>query len=215
MSLPSERQGEWKCPMNLRTDRFHLLVMIVLLASASSAFSQSQSEPDKEARIRNTLAGLLAEVGVDAGKMLPSLDAQTYNQIRVRWQSSVALSSPDANKLEKQPSSGVVSLVNSISRNGVVPRERSFELSTNQILVVALDVNRGLRWWKLLLDPRLVRSETVAPSGEIHGEELYRPKVEFIVECPDDPRIRELRFYHPSWTGRDFRLEALGALPVR
>jgi hypothetical protein len=201
--------------MNLRTDRLHRLVMIVLLASASSAVSQSQEEPDKEARMRNTLAGLLAGAGVDAEKTLPSADTQTYKQIRVRWQSSVALSSPDANKLEQRSSPGVVSLMNSIRLDGILPRERSLELSTNQILVVALDENRGLRWWKLLLDPRLVRSETVAPSGEIHGEDLYRPRVEFIVECPDDPGIRELRFYHPSWTGQDFRLEALGTLPVR
>jgi hypothetical protein len=201
--------------MNLRTDRFHRLVMIVLLASASSAVSQSQNEPDKEARIRNTLAGLLAGVGVEAATTLPSADTQTHKQIRVRWQSSVALNSQDPNKLEQRPSPGVVSLVNSTSRDGVVPRERSLELSTNQILVVALDENRGLRWWKLLLDPRVVRSETVAASGEIHGEDLYRPRVEFIVECPDDRGIRELRFYHPSWTGRDFRLESLGALPVR
>jgi hypothetical protein len=201
--------------MNLRTDRFHRLVMIVLLASASSAVSQIQNEPDKEARVRNTLAGLLAGVGVETGTTLPSADTQTHTQIRVRWQSSVALNSPDANKLERRPSPGVVSLVNSVSRDGVVPRERSLELSANQILVVALDENRGLRWWKLLLDPRVVRSETVAASGEIHGEDLYRPRVEFTVECPNDRSIRELRFYHPSWTGREFRLESLGALPVR
>ena len=203
-------------PMSRRTNRFQMrLVMMILLVGTSSSFSQIQNEPDKEARIRSTLAGLLAGAGVEVGTTLPSADAQTHKQMRVRWQSSVALSSPDANKLEQRPSPGVVSLVNSTSRNGILPRERSLELSTNQILVVALDENRGLRWWKLLLDPRVVRSETVAPSGEIHGEDLYRPRVEFTLECPDDRAIRELRFYHPSWTGRDFRLESLGALPVR
>ena len=183
--------------------------------NASSVSQPRPAEPDKEAAIRNSLADLLAPAGVQLGKALPLSEAQTHRQIQVRWQDSVALKSPGASKLAQQPGSGIVTLVNSTSRDGILPRERSLELSPSQILVIAVDENRGLQWWKLLLDPRIVRSETVAATGEIHGENLYRSKVDFTVEYPDNPAIRELRFYHPSWTGKDFRLELLGTLPIR
>ncbi len=83
------------------------------------------------------------------------------------------------------------------------------------MLLVALDETGGLRWWQLLLDPRLVRSETVAEDGTLRSESYYQTQVDFTVDFPDDAAIKELRFYHPEWTGRDFRLELLGNLPLR
>jgi hypothetical protein len=193
-----------------------MVMMILLAVGVSNSFAQSRpAEPDKEAAIRNVLAGLLAPTGVQLGKALPQSEAQTHRQIQVRWEDSVALKSPGANKLAQLPGAGVITLVNSKNRDGVLPRERSLELSPNQILVVAIDENRGLQWWKLLLDPRIVRSETTAATGEIRGEDLYRPKVDFTIEYPDNPAIRELRFYHPAWTGKDFRLELLSSLSIR
>lgn len=215
--------------MNIKTERIIIpfVVMVPLVLGIDVFLAQSRknqrhedlvsqvqiTEPDRETRIRNTLADLLADVGVHVGKTVPVSDAQSYQEILVRWQNSGASAQKGAARLE-QPGPGVLTLVNSTRRLGTLPRERSLELSPNQVLVVAVDGNRELRWWRLLLDPRLVRSETPGVSGDISGESYYLIKVDFIIPYPDDPAIKELRFYQPLWSGKDFHLALFSTLPL-
>jgi hypothetical protein len=199
-----------------------VLTLISLAIAGGSSVAQAQgqqrvAELDKESAVKKTLAGLLAGTGVQMGETPSLSDVQTYTQIQVHWQGaadSKSLSANSANALERQPGSGVVTLLKSVSRDGILPRERSLELSTDHILVVAVDEKQALRWWKVRLDPRLVRSETVAASGEIHGEQFYRSSVDFKVEYPADPAIKQLRFYQPVWTGTNFRLELISTLAI-
>jgi hypothetical protein len=183
-------------------------------ANQSSMSNGRSAEPDKETRGRSALANLLAAVGVRVEQTLPLSESQKYKELRVRWQSSGTAAQAGTAAFERRPARGAVTLVNSRRRDGVLSRERSFELSTNQILMIALDQKGELRWWRLLLDPRVVRSETPGPGGEISGEDYYLTKVDFIVAYPDDPTIKEVRFYHPSWTGQEFQLEILSSLAV-
>ena len=168
------------------------------------------TEADKETNIRRTLTTLLTGTGVHVGT-LPAVDNHTYRELRVRWQSSAAIVE---NQLLKQPATGIVTLLAAEKKQGTLPRDRSLELSTNQILAIAVDEKGNLRWWKLLLDPRLVRAEVPVTSGEMRGEEYYLANVDFIIDYPDDPGIRELRLYHPHWTGKDFQLVLLSTLLV-
>jgi hypothetical protein len=193
------------------------LISLAIAGSSSVARAQGQqmvAERDKEGAVKKTLAGLLAGTGVQIGETPSLSDIQTYTQIQVHWQGATNSKSLSANALERQPGSGVVTLLKSVSRDGILPRDRSLELSTDHILVVAVDEKQALRWWKLRLDPRLVRSETVAANGEIHGEQFYRSRVDFKVEYPADPAIRQLRFYQPIWTGTNFRLELISTLAI-
>jgi hypothetical protein len=203
------------------------VVAIPLLLAKDGHFSQGPKktgtsensmnqirEPDKENRSRDKLADLLASVGVNVGKTLPLSDFQTCKEIRVRWQSS-AVPQTSTTSLEQRPSSGSMTLMASTKRGDPPPRERSVELSTSQILVIGLGENSELRWWRLLLDPRLVRSEAPGTTGEISGENYYLVKVDFVIAYPDDPGINELRFYHPLWTGKEFHLELLSTLSVK
>lgn len=209
---------------------FPLAIIVLLLVDSRNSFAEDRqekkpsksstgpflmAETDKETRIRDNLENLLVEVGVHVAKTVPRSTAQAHNVIRVRWQSSLTGRQMVGANLERQPVPGVVTLLALSRRDGTLPRERSVELSANQILIAALDQNAGLRWWRLLLDPRLVRSEVPDPAGGIHGENYYLPKVDFVVECPEDSAIRELRFYHPTWTGERFRLTLLSTLPLR
>ena len=179
--------------------------------SPKNAMAQAGSvEQDKQRRIRNTLSDLLGPLGVEVPQILPFSDAQEYKQLSVRWQSSDA----SGGKLEKQQPHGLVTLVDSKKRSGSLPRERSLELSTNQILIIALDQKGRLLWWRLMLDPRLVRSETPGPGGVISGEDYYLTKTDFMIEYPDDAGIKELRLYHPQWTGSAFSLDLLSILPL-
>lgn len=171
-------------------------------------------EPDKASRIRNTLAALLADAGVNVGTLLPTLEGNSYNEIRVRWQSSATARQNDPSDLLKEPASGRVTLLASALKDGRLPRARSLELSTNQILALALDERGNLLWWKLLLDPRLVRAEVPTSTGETSSEEYHLAKVDFTIAYPNDPAIREMRLYHPQWTGKEFRLELISSLAV-
>lgn len=181
---------------------------------ADSTSQTRAAEPDKEARIRDALAELLTDSGVHVGAAQPVADGQTYRELRVRWQSSAKQAREHPDILERGPVSGTLTALASARKSGRLPRDRSFELSTNQILVIAVNGNAELRWWRLFLDPRLVRAETRIGTGETRGEDLYLPNVDFRIAYPDDPGIRELRVYHPRWTGKVFQLELISTLPV-
>lgn len=181
-------------------------------ASEISTSRAGITEQDKESKIKNTLTSLLANLGVHVGPTLPTLETQTFREIRVRWQSSGT--PPGLANLEERSPAGILAIVDSMKRSGPLPRQRSVELSTNQLLVIAVDQNSELRWWTLLLDPRLVRAEVPGATGETGSENYYVMKVDFMVAYPDDPAIRELRFYHPVWTGEEFHLQLLSVLSI-
>lgn len=170
-------------------------------------------EKEKEEGMRIKLAGLLSSVGVHVGGALPPADAQTYRELRIHWES---LDNPDSAGLineERLAKGGALTRISSIGRAGAIPRERSMELSPDQMLVVALDENDVVRWWRLMIDPRLLRAE-VGRSAEMQSDNYYLAKVDFIIECPDDRLLKQLRFYHPVWNGEAFHLELLGAAPL-
>jgi hypothetical protein len=108
-----------------------------------------------------------------------------------------------------------VSIVEDKKRSGTLPRHRSLELSPAHILIAAVDATNKLRWWSIMPDPRLVRSETQTPTGELRGENYYASNVTLVVAFPDDPEIANLRFYHPDWNGTDFDLKSLAVVPTR
>ena len=168
-------------------------------------------EPDREAAIRNSLASLLASVGVRVEASLPTISGPTYRALHVRWDSAAA---GGPNHLVKQSSPGALTLLSADRRPGSLPRERSLDLSPNQLLAIGIDEKQSLRWWKPMLDPRLVRAEVSNDKGELSSEELYLTKVEFWISIPDDPSIKEVRLYQPRWTGKEFQLEPVTALTV-
>lgn len=202
-----------------------LLLLLVLAIAIDASIPQEPSEPaakidsataqlrepDRESAIRNSLALLLTSSGVHVEASLPEVSGHTYKAIHVRWDSSAA---GGQNNLLKRPGSGALTLLAADKRQGSLPRERSFELSTNQILVIGVDGKQNLRSWKLMLDPRLVRAEVPNANGELSGEELYLANVEFWIAIPDDPAIKEVRLFQPRWTGKEFQLEPVTALVV-
>jgi hypothetical protein len=96
---------------------------------------------------------------------------------------------------------------------GAIPRERSFELSGDHIVVVALDENDVVRWARLIFDPRSMRAE-VGSTNAMHSEIYYRQKVDFIFQCPDDPGLARARFYRPVWNGGAATLELIGVVEL-
>ncbi len=95
------------------------------------------------------------------------------------------------------------------SVTGSPVRHRHPELSSQQLVVVAVD-NQGQEIARVLIpDPRVIRVEISDPSGKLSSEIIYRTQVEFPVVIPDDPRISNFKIYQPRWTGTEFLLELI------
>jgi hypothetical protein len=93
-------------------------------------------------------------------------------------------------------------------------QQLSMDLGPGRLFVAAIDRTRVLRSWKVILDPRVVRSEAPGPGGTLRGQTLYLDEAEFVVTIPDDPDIVELRLFEVLPDGQAYRLSTAGSLPV-
>lgn len=140
--------------------------------------------------------------------------AQTVRDVRVRWDAYIGAPAPQVAPGAEQPSS-LFTLLERRQIQGWLPRQRNPELSSEQILVVAMDAQRFEVDWQLIPDPRILRGEGPGPLGELSGMVLHHAMTELLITVPDDPAITELRLYHPRWTGTAFALDFLGMIPLR
>lgn len=160
----------------------------------------------------------MSKVGVDVLETRTrTAQPQTYRELKIRWADSTKSTTEltPAIKAAQQTQSPSVSVLEDKKRSGTLPRHRSLELSPTHIFIAGVDANNRLRWWSIMPDPRVVRSETQTPTGELRGEDYYVSNVTLMVAFPDDPEIANLRFYHPVWNGTDFDLKPLTSVPTR
>jgi hypothetical protein len=198
----------------------------------------------RETEQRERLKRLLTKVGVevperDVGGERPAAkpgQALQYRELKIRWGDATKTSNElrrDTDTTEqtqspavqaqsaagqpqtKQTQPQIASVVEDKRRSGALPRQRSVELSPTHIFIAAVDATNKLRWWSIVPDPRVVRSETQTATGEMRGEDYYVSNVTLVVAFPDDPEIANLRFYHPVWNGSDFDLKPLTNVPTR
>jgi hypothetical protein len=157
---------------------------------------------------------MMSKVSVDVVETGARADQRpTYRELKIRWTDSTK--STNELRPAAQTQAPSVSIVADTKRSGSLPRQRSLELSQSQIFIAAVDATNKLRWWSIMPDPRLVRSETQAPSGELRRQDLYASSVTLIIPFPDDPEIATLRIYHPVWNGTEFDLQPLSIVSTR
>ena len=210
---------------NKRRKAFMVSILIGILLTAGASFlaqtgtlfpkpgSRTLPEKEKEQSSQNKLSALLSTAGMRMGTPLTTHNAKSYREVRLSWESLQKPNSAGLVTEHELDSSGVLKQLSSVARSGSLPRERSMELAPDRLLVVAVDENEAVRWWRLMIDPRLVRAE-VGPATEMQSRNFYLANVDFIVGCPDDPRLLELRFFHPAWNGESFQLSLVGATPL-
>jgi hypothetical protein len=141
---------------------------------------------------------------------------EMHLEARVRWET---LGNLHPGEPAPQPAAGADRFtVIAVHRYpGARPRQRTPELSEEQILVVTADARGEPRAWTLVTDPALIRAERPGPDGGLTGETHRLARAELLVTLPADPRATGLRFYRPRWTGALFALDLLGTagLPAR
>jgi hypothetical protein len=176
-----------------------------------SSTAGPSGEPSRQALITNQLGSLLTPAGVQVVAGFQAEETETFRQLRVHWETPP----PGKSTGNAQPGTETLTIKQSARGIGSLPRRRFLELADSEILIIAVDENSRLLWWHVMTDPRLLRAESITASGEISGGVSYLPQVEFSIAYPDDPAIKELRIYHPEWTGAEFRLTSLAVLSVR
>jgi hypothetical protein len=192
---------------------FSLLGAFTLVQGQSStALQKSRRETAHEERLKQ----LLSKVGVDVGGISArSNQPQGYREVKVRWSDSTApATKPSISKTERK-TPPAVALVEDKKRSGTLPRQRSLQLSPTHVFIAAVNQTNQLRWWSIISDPRVVRAEFQASTGELRSEDYYQSNFTLTVAFPDDPKITNLRFYKPVWTGSDFELKLLAVVPVQ
>jgi hypothetical protein len=192
---------------------FSLLGAFTLVQGQSStALQKSRRETAHEERLKQ----LLSKVGVDVGGISArSNQPQGYREVKVRWSdSTVPATKPSISKTERK-TPPAVALVEDKKRSGTLPRQRSLQLSPTHVFIAAVNQTNQLRWWSIISDPRVVRAEFQASTGELRSEDYYQSNFTLTVAFPDDPKITNLRFYKPVWTGSDFELKLLAVVPVQ
>src|SRR5688572_15061288 len=199
---------------------FWLLLVFSILCSFTLVQSQRTTvqKNRRETLQQEQLKKLMSNVGVDVLETRARTDQlQTYRELKIRWADSTKSTTEltPASKAEQQTQAPSVSILEDKKRSGTLPRHRSLELSPTHIFIAGVDVNNKLRWWSIMTDPRVVRSETKTPTGELRGEDYYVSNVTLMLAFPDDPEIANLRFYHPVWNGTDFDLKPLTIVATR
>lgn len=195
-----------------------LAASLLLLADAGAQEAGAPSPQEKSAvgSLAERVRALLAARGVEVGAApSPNSSARTHRRLSVEWEADrSALPAPASAQHKNAP--GRVTLARaSERRTGALPKQRSAELSTTQVVVVALDSAGRMRWCGLVEDPRLLRAEAPGPDGELSGQVIYRDSAEFVIQYPDDEAVAEVRLYHPGWDGQNFSLELIGAVAAR
>jgi len=195
----------------MTTSTCFLRLLLAFLLLCPLTLGQDQR---KQIVQREQLRTLMSSVGVD----VPATDAWAiqfpiYRQLKLNW----ADSAKSATQLtsEAQTQAPKVSIVDDRKRSGTLPRQRSLELAPTLMFVAAVDASNKLRWWSIMPDPRVVRSETQTATGELRSQDYYLTNVTVVVAFPDDPEISTLRFYHPVWNGTDFDLKPLSVVTTR
>ena len=202
------------------TTLIRLLLAVFVLGSFTFVRSQRivVQKNGRDAEQRQQLKKMLSRVGVEVSAIeARTAQPQTYRELKIRWSDATKSNNepkPVLNTQEQVQAPPSASIVEDKRRAGALPRNRSLELSPTQIFIAGVDAANNLRWWSIAPDPRVVRSETQSPTGEVRGEEYYAANVTLVVAFPDDPEIVNLRFYHPVWNGTDFDLKPLTNVPV-
>lgn len=130
--------------------------------------------------------------------------------------SSTSPSSVAKNHLSPAPPpDNAVTVLSQKRVQGAPPTERNPELSRQHLVVVGLNAQGQEISRTVMLDPRILRAETVDLSGKLTNPELlYRSDVTFSIAVPDDPGVIGVKVYQPRWTGTEYALDLIGEVKL-
>lgn len=184
-----------------------------IYAQGLTAPPSQKTMPSREDRNTSRLNSMLISDGVTArgDTLLPSR-VESSNTALVRLAAIDA--SAGAAHETRLPQNSQLTLVGMQENKGSLARQRSLDLSPNQLFAAALNAEKQMLWWSLMPDPRVFYAETADQNGTLSGQVLYKTNADVLVAYPDDAGVAELRLYHPAWDGQNYHLEPIGSVAV-
>lgn len=182
------------------------------VAALSTVYQVTKST--NEGGLMSRFKKQLQSVGVIVDESNLPAPTVTYQRLRIRWDAYIEAPKFVEPNDRKYIAGAEFTVLERQKNKGTLPQPRLPELSSEQILVIAVDANSQLRSWVLIADPRLLRAEEATAGGGMKGKLLHHSSPEFFVNVPDDAKVVTLRFYSPKWTGAEFVLELLGTVQV-
>ena len=184
-------------------------LMLVLGACAAGRAQNSAQSGSALGVVEGQLRDLLQPMGVAVDR--PMAVAGQSAQLQLQWNEA-----PSASRLSTEPISagGSIEILTRRETAGPLPRRRALNLAPDRILIVGVDRQSRLRSWLVIPDPRVIRAEGPGPDGRLTGTVVQRDNLDFFVDVPDDPSIRELRIYEPQWNGQAFDLLLIGTVTI-
>ena len=195
-----------------------LLAAVFVLGCFAPVQSQTTAQRSRrEALQQERLKKMMSRVDVEVAETADARadQARSYRELRIRWANSTKSATELRPSASADDKTQTFTIVEDKKRSGTLPRQRSLELSPEHIFVAGVDATNKLRWWSIVPDPRVVRSETQTASGELRSQNYYVSNTTLVVAFPDDPEIAKLRFYQPVWNGTDYDLKPLTIVSTR
>jgi hypothetical protein len=171
-----------------------------------------RAKQQREAGQQQRFDQLMSKIGVEVRETASLTAITAYRQLKINLSNSDKTSRAFAE--QQQSAASTVQIKYSEVKRGSLPKHRSFELASDQLLLLTVDERSGLRWWSTIPDPRILRSEGPGPNGSMTGEVFFQSNVDVTVNIPNDSAAVELRLYHPHWTGQEFELVLISKVPL-
>jgi hypothetical protein len=205
-------------------------MLLVVSSLTAAAIAQEQSESVKTRQrlspqninkssdeiLLEKLTSLLTPVGIKVSKstLVDHSKSETRQRMEVNWEAY-----ENAPTFVKPGDQGFrhgrkLTIKVKEKRTGGVPQPRAVNVGDELLFVAAVNGGQELVWWTEIGDPRIVRAESADSEGHMSGQLLHASSPTFEVNFPDDPQIKELRFYQFKQTDAIPVLELVNTIPV-
>ena len=184
-----------------------------------SASPQSKKKPvDRKAMLLSKLKALLEPVGitVNQSSLIDVTKVKMTDDLTIEWEAypDSGESLISAEQAKDRPPAKNIRLVRREKRHNSLQQHYGFDITTDDLFIVGTDTKSRLKWWKVIVDPRIVRAEWPGSEGQLTGQLYYRPRATIFLSPPNSEGISEIRIFLPKWTGSEFVLEQLTTIPI-
>lgn len=121
---------------------------------------------------------------------------QGSNEIMLRWTQSVGTQT-QSQATVRQP----LQVTRQVSRKDSVPKQRSAEIASGQLLVTVSDRQGVVRYTSVISDPRITIAEYADASGKLNRKpDIVNNDVQLEVSIPASIDVNEIRIYKASYS---------------
>ena len=159
----------------LKNYRLYSLAL-VLFAAFSFAYSQKEKAPTapasqalvtkqrSETFNRDRFVQLMSRIGVQASDTTNFARTSEYRQLNIQLSNSDQTIAGNSMEQRQSAEASAVVLTSQV-RRGSLPKHRSVELASNQLLMITVGEGARLRWWSTIPDQEFFAQKGQARTG--------------------------------------------------